>query len=159
MFIIFTCLFSLSIKPCGVDYQLKTHLAESLDEKPEKLWVWYIFKSKIKSKENENTFQVIMFHKIQFMQTWCHFRKTITPHPNPNFSFAHLNSISDQLLFVVCPVSSVSVNRHKTSLCKGTNEGPGPFLWWDTREIAKINWRLLYPQSQFDSNLGLSILG
>lgn len=29
--------FSMSIKPCGVDYQLKTHLAESLDEKPEKL--------------------------------------------------------------------------------------------------------------------------
>lgn len=24
-------------KPCGVDYQLKTHLAESLDDKPEKL--------------------------------------------------------------------------------------------------------------------------
>lgn len=30
--------FSLSLfKPCGVDYQLKTHLAESLDDKPEKL--------------------------------------------------------------------------------------------------------------------------
>ena len=37
LIIFYVFFFSMSIKPCGVDYQLKTHLAESLDEKPEKL--------------------------------------------------------------------------------------------------------------------------
>ena len=65
-------------------------------------------------KENENNLQVIMFYKIHnSCKPVCHFRKEITP--PPHFSFAHLSSIFDHLLFVVCPVVSVSDNWHKTS--------------------------------------------